>query len=86
MQQVLVYADSLSWGIVPNTRRRLPFDARWPGVMENVLNAASTESISTLTSTRCSVALSPRSSVRCSLQPRCPARVVRSSSAEGESP
>jgi lysophospholipase L1-like esterase len=39
MQQILVYADSLSWGIVPHTRNRLPFDARWPGVMENRLNA-----------------------------------------------
>lgn len=34
MQHVLVYADSLSWGIVPTTRRRLPFEQRWPGVME----------------------------------------------------
>jgi len=34
MQQVLVYSDSLSWGIIPNTRKRAPFDARWPGVME----------------------------------------------------
>jgi len=39
VQQILVYADSLSWGIVPNTRRRLPFDERWPGVMENSLAA-----------------------------------------------
>lgn len=39
MQQVLLYSDSLSWGIVPLTRKRLPFDARWPGVMENRLNA-----------------------------------------------
>jgi lysophospholipase L1-like esterase len=39
LQQILVYADSLSWGIVPDTRRRLPFDARWPGVMEDTLNA-----------------------------------------------
>ncbi len=38
MQQILVYSDSLSWGIVPSTRRRLPFDARWPGVMESALN------------------------------------------------
>jgi lysophospholipase L1-like esterase len=37
LQQVLVYADSLSWGIIPNTRQRLPFDARWPGVMEHAL-------------------------------------------------
>lgn len=34
MQQVLVYSDSLSWGIIPTTRRRLAFEARWPGVME----------------------------------------------------
>ena len=39
MKQILVYADSLSWGIVPLIRNRLPFDARWPGVMENKLNA-----------------------------------------------
>jgi lysophospholipase L1-like esterase len=39
VHQILVYADSLSWGIIPETRRRLPFDARWPGVMERTLNA-----------------------------------------------
>lgn len=39
MKQILVYADSLSWGIIPGTRRRLPFDARWPGVMEDRLRA-----------------------------------------------
>jgi len=38
MRQILVYSDSLSWGIVPLTRDRLPFEARWPGVMENRLN------------------------------------------------
>lgn len=37
MSQILVYADSLTWGIIPNTRNRLPFDKRWPGVFENVL-------------------------------------------------
>src|SRR5262250_2060279 len=37
MHQILVYADSLTWGIVPNTRRRLAFDERWPGVMEGAL-------------------------------------------------
>jgi lysophospholipase L1-like esterase len=31
---ILVYSDSATWGIVPLTRRRLPFHARWPGVME----------------------------------------------------
>ena len=34
MQQILVYADSLTWGIVPTTRTRLPFEQRWPGVLE----------------------------------------------------
>lgn len=34
MEQILVYSDSLSWGIIPDTRRRLAFDQRWPGVME----------------------------------------------------
>jgi len=37
VQQILVYADSLSWGIVPNTRRRLAFEERWPGVLERTL-------------------------------------------------
>jgi lysophospholipase L1-like esterase len=37
MQQILVYADSLSWGIVPNTRDRFPFAIRWPGVLEETL-------------------------------------------------
>src|SRR5271156_3097978 len=39
MDSVLVYSDSLTWGIIPNTRNRLPFDERWPGVLENELNA-----------------------------------------------
>jgi lysophospholipase L1-like esterase len=37
VRQILVYSDSLSWGIIPTTRKRLPFDARWPGVMEIAL-------------------------------------------------
>lgn len=40
MQHILVYSDSLSWGIVPTTRRRLAFEQRWPGVMELSLGAA----------------------------------------------
>jgi len=38
MHQILIYSDSLTWGIIPNTRNRLPFDERWPGVLENILS------------------------------------------------
>jgi lysophospholipase L1-like esterase len=34
MKPILVYGDSLTWGIVPGTRRRLLFAQRWPGVLE----------------------------------------------------
>ncbi|WP_299495619.1 SGNH/GDSL hydrolase family protein [uncultured Shewanella sp.] len=37
MDNILVYSDSISWGIIPNTRKRLAFDERWTGVMEKVL-------------------------------------------------
>lgn len=37
MKQILVYSDSLSWGIIPKTRKRLDFEQRWPGVLENQL-------------------------------------------------
>lgn len=37
MDQILVYADSLSWGIIPHTRKRLSFAARWPGILEGTL-------------------------------------------------
>jgi lysophospholipase L1-like esterase len=37
MQDILIYSDSLTWGIIPNTRKRLVFDKRWPGVFENRL-------------------------------------------------
>lgn len=39
MKQLLVYADSLSWGIIPLTRNRLRFDQRWPGVLDIGLRA-----------------------------------------------
>ncbi len=39
MEHILVYADSLSWGIIPDTRERLPFEKRWPGVLEAELCA-----------------------------------------------
>ena len=37
MDQIFVYGDSLTWGIIPNTRERLPFEERWPGVLEGRL-------------------------------------------------
>ena len=39
MKHILVYGDSMSWGLIPGTRQRLPFEFRWPGVMEIALNA-----------------------------------------------
>src|SRR4030095_7440710 len=38
-QRILVYGDSMSWGIVPLARKRFPFESRWPGVMQIELNA-----------------------------------------------
>ena len=38
MDQILIYSDSLTWGIIPNTRQRLTFDKRWPGVFEKMLS------------------------------------------------
>lgn len=38
MKHILIYSDSLTWGIIPNTRQRLSFDKRWPGVCEHYLN------------------------------------------------
>jgi lysophospholipase L1-like esterase len=40
MEQILVYSDSLTWGIIPDTRQRLPFEKRWPGTLENSLAKA----------------------------------------------
>ena len=40
MQHILVYSDSLSWGIIPMTRKRLPFEQRWSGALEIALNHA----------------------------------------------
>jgi hypothetical protein len=39
LPHILVYGDSLTWGIVPDTRKRFPFEERWPGILENKLNA-----------------------------------------------
>jgi len=40
MHQILVYADSLTWGIIPHSRKRLAFDERWPGVLEDTLTTS----------------------------------------------
>lgn len=39
LQQILIFSDSLTWGIIPNTRHRLAFDKRWSGVLEQRLLA-----------------------------------------------
>ena len=40
LPQIFVYGDSMSWGIVPMTRKRFPFESRWPGVMQVALSEA----------------------------------------------
>ncbi len=37
-----MYGDSLTWGIVPVTRRRLEFSERWPGILEAELQRSGT--------------------------------------------
>jgi lysophospholipase L1-like esterase len=38
MQQIFLYSDSVSWGVIPNTRERFEFNKRWTGICENSLN------------------------------------------------
>ena len=38
MKHILVYSDSISWGIIPMSRDRFAFDQRWPGILEINLN------------------------------------------------
>lgn len=40
MRHLLVYSDSLTWGIIPATRNRLDFEERWPGVLEGESQAS----------------------------------------------
>jgi lysophospholipase L1-like esterase len=37
MDDILIYSDSLTWGIIPDSRERLQFEKRWPGVFETAL-------------------------------------------------
>lgn len=41
---ILVYGDSLSWGIIPNSRQRFERGVRWPGVLEQALRAQNSAS------------------------------------------
>lgn len=36
-KHVLCYGDSMSWGIVPGTRQRHPYEQRWTGVLQSLL-------------------------------------------------
>ena len=45
MKQILVYGDSLSWGIVPGTRERHAFSVRWPGRLEGALHVAGQDDV-----------------------------------------
>ena len=38
MRNVLIYGDGLSWGLIPGTNKRLPFEKRWGGVLESTIN------------------------------------------------
>jgi lysophospholipase L1-like esterase len=38
MRQILVYGDSVAWGIIPGSLRRLSFGKRWPGALDFLLN------------------------------------------------
>lgn len=53
MKSILAFGDSITWGFIPGTRARYPFEVRWPNVLEasfdgkvkvyqNALNARST--------------------------------------------
>jgi lysophospholipase L1-like esterase len=37
LDHILIYGDSLTWGIIPGTRQRLAPELRWPNVLERDL-------------------------------------------------
>ena len=37
MKNILCYGDSNTWGYIPGTSERLPYDARWTGRLQNAL-------------------------------------------------
>ncbi|OFA04997.1 SGNH/GDSL hydrolase family protein [Duganella sp. HH101] len=36
-KHVLCYGDSMSWGIIPGSRLRHPYDKRWTGILQQLL-------------------------------------------------
>lgn len=36
-KHVLCYGDSMSWGIIPGTRQRHPYEKRWTGILQELL-------------------------------------------------
>lgn len=36
-KHVLCYGDSMSWGIIPGTRQRHPYEKRWPGILQQLV-------------------------------------------------
>jgi lysophospholipase L1-like esterase len=39
-KNVLCYGDSLSWGIVPGTRQRHPYEKRWTGILQQLAGSS----------------------------------------------
>lgn len=39
-KNILCYGDSMSWGIIPGTRQRHPYEKRWPGMLQQLLGPA----------------------------------------------
>ena len=39
MKTILCFGDSITWGYEPGTAGRLPFESRWPGVVQASLGA-----------------------------------------------
>jgi len=40
MKTILCYGDSNTWGYTPNTGAKIPFEKKWPGIMQARLGTA----------------------------------------------
>ena len=38
MKTIMCFGDSITWGQGPTTRARLPFDRRWPGILQGAMD------------------------------------------------